>query len=61
MPTDQETTVIEMIGYYSQFIRERGKSCHRGATPGSTRVGQVAEGEEGTVDKRRYWGFLWKE
>lgn len=37
-PTDQETTAIEKVVCYSHF-RER----HRGATQGSTRVGQGAE------------------
>ena len=57
-PTYQETITIEMIVYFSEFLRERGMH-ETGVNTGKHWLSREAEGE--IVGKSLYCGFLGKE
>lgn len=64
-PTDQETTAIEKIEYYTHRSKEKGghtmsRLGARQGTGGATRVGQ-RQREQGKCGQKPLLGFLWKE
>lgn len=58
-PTDQQKIATEKIICYSRF--PTGSPRHKGATQGSTRFLEEAEGMRGKCEQEPLLSFLWEE
>lgn len=63
-PADQNVNAVEEVICYSQTAVEvvggGGSTTPRGATCGSPRVGQVAEGVRRKCEQEPLWWFPWE-